>query len=109
MYTVSPIFTRSNARPLTDTEPFPPLSRARERSSVKCVPLETRLPATWAELALVAAALAAAKTWSGGFEAMPFGGAACLGLPQPARSAAVRTRARAETRIGGARPSDTSA
>jgi methylmalonyl-CoA/ethylmalonyl-CoA epimerase len=68
---------------------------------VIAVPFETSFPATWAELALVAAALAAAKTWSAGFDAMLLGFAALLELPQPATSAAVTTRARAKARIVG--------
>ena len=63
----------------------------------------------WAELALVAAASASLSTRPAGFDASPFDFAVVLLplLPQPARKAAVRTRARAEARIAGASLSNT--
>src|SRR5215467_15558240 len=107
MYTVSPIRMRSNWSPLVAIEPFAPFPRAMERSRVIGVPPDWTLPETWAELAFLAAAVAAARTRLGGFDAIPFGLAVSLCPPQPARSAAVRTRARVETRIVAASLSNT--
>src|SRR3954463_16507543 len=103
MYSVSPTRTRSNESPFVDIEPFAPLPRAVDRSSLIGVPFETMLPATCAEAAFVAAAFASASTWAGGFDASPFDADSFLPPPppQPARSTAVRTRARAGTRIVG--------
>ena len=71
------------------------------------VPFEASFPETWAELALVAAAFASASTRTAGFDASWFGGAAFVEPPQPARSTAVTTRARARARIVAASLSNT--
>ncbi len=99
--------TRSNLSPLVDIEPFAPLLRAVVRSSVIGVPFDLMLPETCAELALVAAAFASASTRTGGFDASSFAFAVVPLLPHPARSAAVRTRARAVARIVAASLSNT--
>src|SRR2546423_14673603 len=91
--------TRSNLSPLVDIEPFASLLRAVVRSSVMGGPPELMLPETCTELALVAAAFASASTRTGAFDASSFAFAVVLLLAHPARSAAVRTRARAVPRI----------
>src|SRR5579884_4367321 len=107
MYTVSPIRIRSNLSPLVVIEPVAPLPRTVERSSVIGVPFDRTLPDTCADDALVAAVLASASTRAGGFDASEFGFALLPWPPQPARSAAARTRARAEARIVAASLSNT--
>src|SRR4051794_40913176 len=99
--------TMSNVRPFVDIEPLAPLLRAVDRSSVIGVPPDLRLPETCAELAPVAATFASASTRAAGLDASPFGFSASPPLPQPARNAAVRTRARAEARIVAASLSNT--
>src|SRR5919106_1485833 len=98
---------RSNFSPLVDIEPLAPLPRAVDRSSVIGVPSDWMLPETWAELALVAAALASASTRAAGFDSSPLGLADSPLLPQPARSTAVRTRMRTRARNVAASLSNT--
>src|SRR5213596_2602493 len=99
--------TRSNRSPFVDIDPLAPLCRTVERSTAIGVPLDTTLPETCAELAFVAAAFASASTRVAGLDASSFSGAARLELPQPARSTAVRTKARASARIVGSSLSNT--
>src|SRR3954462_14935163 len=99
--------TMSNVRPVVDIEPFGPFPRAVDTSSVIGVPPDLRLPETCAELALVAAAFASASTPAAGLDAPPSRFQGWPLLPQPASSAAVRTRARAEARIVAASLSNT--
>src|SRR5689334_6043937 len=99
--------TRSNLSPLVDIEPFAPLPRDVVRSRVIGVPLDLMLPETRAELAPVAAAFASARTLVAGFDASSLAFAVALLPPHPARSATVRTRAKAEARIVGASLSNT--
>ena len=94
---MSPIRTEVEAGSVNGHRAVRPLAARHREVELILVPAESMFPATCAELALEAAALASASTCVAGFVASPFPFAALL--PQPARSTAARTRARTEARI----------